>query len=143
MVRVKYDDLLLAYEFVSSSAELETAAYISLDTGEIYWKTEALDEKELPANLDASDRYLPVAHKSDLDLGTSLVFRFIQQELPHRYDDIRTIFRHKGAYHRFKQVLASEEALDKWFAFEAKSIETALREWCAEHGISVEERDDE
>ena len=36
MVTVKYEDLLMAFEFVSFSAPMEHEAYISLDTGAIY-----------------------------------------------------------------------------------------------------------
>ena len=139
MVRVRYDDLLFAYEFASSSPEAGVA-YISVETGEVYCKTDGVEEEELPPDLDDPDRYLALPDKSDLDLGARLAYRFVLGELPHRYDQVREIFRHRGAYHRFKQLLASEGALEKWFAFEANAIETALREWCAENGIGIEER---
>jgi hypothetical protein len=43
----------------------------------------------------------------------------------------------RGAYARFKELLASQACLDKWYAFEAESTEQALRDWCAENKINV------
>lgn len=39
----------------------ENAAYISLDTGTIYWLSDELDE-ETPPDLETSDRYLEIPH---------------------------------------------------------------------------------
>lgn len=140
MVKVRYEDLLFAYEFANSSPEPDIGAYISLETGAVYCEADGVEEEELPPDLDNPDRYLPVPDKSDLDLGAGLAYRFVQGKLPHRYREVREIFRHRGAYHRFKQLLSSEGALEKWFAFEANAIENALREWCADNGIDIEER---
>ena len=143
MVTVRYDDLLFAYEVANSSPEADTGGYISLETGAVYCRTGGVEEEELPPDLDDPDRYLPLPDKSDLDLGARLAYRFIQAELPHRYDEVREIFRHRGAYHLFKQLLGSEGALEKWFEFEAKAVENALKEWCAENGIGIEDQGDE
>ena len=40
MVTVKYDDLSTAFDFVSFAAPMEHRAYVSLDTGAIYWISE-------------------------------------------------------------------------------------------------------
>jgi hypothetical protein len=52
---------------------------------------------------------------------------------------VAQFFRHRGAYARFKDLLASEGSLDKWYAFEAESTERALRDWCTSNDISVTE----
>ena len=111
---------------------------MSLATGEVYCDTGELGEDELPADLDDPTRYLPIPGKGDLDLGARLVFRFIERELPGRYDQVRDMFRHQGAYHRFKRLMESEGALDKWFGYEAAAVATALREWCAQNGLELE-----
>ena len=41
MVKVKYDDLSMAFDFVSFAGPMEHRAYVSLDTGTIYWISEA------------------------------------------------------------------------------------------------------
>jgi len=37
MVTVKYDDLSMAFDFVSFAGPMEHRAFVSLDTGVIYW----------------------------------------------------------------------------------------------------------
>jgi hypothetical protein len=40
MAAVKHDDLSLAFDFVSYAAPTEHDAYVSLDTGKIYWTSD-------------------------------------------------------------------------------------------------------
>jgi len=144
MVRVKYDDLSAAFDFVSFAAPMEHRAYISLDTGAIYWISEMNPiEEDVPDDLDTSDRYIAIPHKNDLDLGSDLVLRFAAEKLPDRYATVDGFFRHPGAYARFKELLATEGCLDEWYAFEAESIEKALKNWCAENDIHTVATDDE
>jgi len=120
MVRVKYDDLSTAFDFVSFAGPMEHRAYVSLDTGTIYWisETNPIEENELPDDLETSDRYIAIPHKSELDLGNSLALRFVEERLP---------------------LLAAEGCLEKWYAFEAESTERALRDWCKANEIHVAE----
>ena len=143
MVAVKYNDLSAAFDFVGSGAPMEHNAYISLDTGEIYWTSELnpMDE-EVPADLEASDRYIAIPHKNDLDLGRNLALRFAAQELPESYELVEGFFRRKGAYSRFKQLLESEGVLEKWYKFEMEAVEKVLRDWCAECDIQIVEDDE-
>jgi hypothetical protein len=144
MVAVKYDDLLEAFDFVSSGAPMEHSAYISLDTGAIYWVSELNPlEEDVPDDLETSTRYLAVPHKNELDLGSRLALRFAAEELPDRYPQIEGFFRRRGAYARFKDLLDAEGFLDKWYAFEAEATEGALRRWCAANDIQVVEGDGE
>jgi hypothetical protein len=138
VVTVKYEDLSAAFDFVSFAAPMEHQAYISIDTGTIYWVSEASPlEEEIPDDLETSDRYIAIPHKNDLDLGSDLARRFAAEQLPDLYDKVEQCFRHRGAYARFKKLLASEGCLDKWYAFEAASTERALRSWCTENDINV------
>jgi hypothetical protein len=104
MVAVKFDDLSSAFDFVSYVAPMEHQAYISLDTGKIYWISDAIDtiEEEIPDDLEDPDHYLAIPHKHELDLGRSLALRFAAQQLPARYDQVERFFRRRGAYARFK-----------------------------------------
>jgi hypothetical protein len=138
VVAVKYEDLSAAFDFVSSAAPMEHQAYISIDTGTIYWISELNPlEEEVPEDLETSDRYIAIPHKNDLDLGRDLALRFAEAELPDRYNMVAQFFRHRGAYARFKELLASEGRLEKWYAFEGESTERALRDWCTANDISV------
>jgi hypothetical protein len=144
MVSVKYEDISAAFDFVSSAAPMEHAAYVSLETGAIYWVSELNPlEEEVPDDLGESDRYVAIPHKNDLDLGSNLALRFATEELPERSATVEGFFRHRGAYARFKEFLAAEGCLDKWYAFETESTERALRNWCKENDIQVVESPDE
>ena len=117
---------------------MEHQAYISLDTGDIYWVSELnpVDE-DVPDDLETSDRYIAVPHKNDLDLGSRLVLDFVAEELPDQYETVHGFFRHRGAYGRLKELLAAQGCLDKWYAFEAESAAKALKNWCSENEIEV------
>jgi hypothetical protein len=140
VVTIKYDELSAAFDFVSFAARMEHHAYISIDTGAIFWVSDL--SPQIPDDLEISDRYVAVPHKNDLDLGTDLVLRFASEDLPDQYARIEGFFRHRGAYARFKEFLAAEGCLDKWYAFEAASTKTALKSWCAENDIQVIENND-
>ncbi len=140
MVTVTYEEISSAFEFVASGAPMEHSAYISLDTGQIYWASElaSLDE-ELPDDLGTSDRYLVVPHKTELDLGKDLALRFAAREIPDYSEQVASIFRSKGAYGRFKQLSEDKGVLEKWYKFEEEATEKALREWCAANDIQIVE----
>jgi hypothetical protein len=114
---------------------------VSLDTGRIYWSSELnpVEDEDIPDDLETSDRYLEIPHKNDLDLGKRLALRFAGEQLAHRSTDVEACFRHRGAYTRFKELLAAEQSLHKWYAFEAESTERALREWCVANEIELVE----
>ncbi len=139
MVTVKYEDFAAAFDFVSFAAPFEHRAFVSLDTGAIHWvsETNPIDEEDLPDDLETSDGYIAVPHKNDLDLGNNLALRFAEEQLPHRYASVETCFRHRGAYARFKELLAAERCLEKWYAFEAECTERALRDWCNANQIQL------
>jgi hypothetical protein len=141
MVAVKLDDLSLAFDFVSYAAPTEHNAYVSLDTGKIWWTSDsgdALDE-EIPDDLETSDRYLAIPNRNELDLGRRLALRFVAQELPAHYDQVEGLFRRQGAYARFKDLLEREGFLERWYSFETDAVESALRQWCAENGLELVE----
>ena len=54
MVAVKFDDVSSAFDFVSYAAPMEHQVYIALDTGKIYWISDAIDpiEEEIPEDLE-------------------------------------------------------------------------------------------
>ncbi|HEY6287986.1 MAG TPA: UPF0158 family protein [Nitrospiraceae bacterium] len=122
----------------SRTLPMEHNAYISLDTGQIYWVSDLnpIDE-ELPDDFDTSDRYIALPHKNELGLGQNLALRLAQQELPDRYEKVETIFRSNGAYARFKDLLESAGRLEKWYKFEEASLDEALQEWCAANDIEI------
>jgi hypothetical protein len=122
---------------------MEHNAYISLDTGQIYWISDLNPvEEELPEDFETSDRYIALPHKNELGLGRNLALNFVQQELPERFEQVEAIFRRKGAYGRFKNLLESAGCLEKWYQFEEESLEGALRDWCAFNDIEIIDQQD-
>jgi hypothetical protein len=140
VVAVSRYDIELAFAFVNSDAPMMHQAYISLDTGQIYWLSELNPiEQELPEDFEISDRYIALPHKNELGLGRNLALSFAADELPDRYREVAAIFHRKGAYGRFKNLLESVGLLQKWYKFEEAELDRALQEFCAENDIQIVE----
>lgn len=133
-VTINARELRDAFDFVSAGEAFDNSAYISLDTGKIYWRSTAadLEEEDLPNDIDESDRYLAVPSQRELDLGRRLALAFVAEELPDDYDTVTGFFRRRGAYGRFKNLLDTRGKLERWYDFEARATDAALRGWCAE-----------
>ena len=139
MVSVVLADLLDAYEFASASGSYDSAAYVCAQTGTIYVTSSELEEK-VPADLETSERYLAVPSKAELELGRNLAIRFTEQMHPASSALVAEIFRKKGAYARYKQLLERHGLLQRWFEFEAAETEIALRRWCEENDLQINAR---
>lgn len=136
---VKYSDLELAMQFVTGGSILDAHAYISRETGEIYWVSADSDaEDEIPDNVDDCNRYAEVPQQRELDLGKPLVLKFAACHLPGEYEKVERIFRSKGAYSRYKDLLSERGKLEEWHRFEDAAVEEALIEWAETEGFSVE-----
>ena len=136
---VLFADLISAYEWVSAGGLSENSAYISRATGQIHWSSEYNDvEEPLPEDIDEPGLYLSVPQKHDLDLGNPFVFRFAEEYLPDLYQEVRDMFRQKGAYSRFKDLLDRQGQLEAWHRYEEQATEAALREWCQAKEILLE-----
>ena len=137
-VSVDLDDLLAAYEWVSAgeAATVNAEAYISRLTGEIHWCGEGVDE-EPPEDIEDESLYIALPHRSEFELGRSLALAFIDERLPRSRETVREYFHGRGAYRRFKALLAQAGQLDAWHRYEQAAKEEALNEWCAENGFIV------
>jgi hypothetical protein len=82
-VSVSLEELLSAFEWVSAgaAAAMDCQAYIGRKTGSIHWSGEGIDE-ELPDDIEDANLYIALPHKSELGLGRSLAFRFVEEHLP-------------------------------------------------------------
>jgi len=136
---VSFKDLELAFDFVSSAGPGENQAVLDRQSSRIYYRSELLgdmEEEEFPDDID-DERYIEIPHKKELDLGSSLVFDFVRRFLPDDDDEVRSGFRRKGAYGRFKALLARRGAIDRWHAFSAEAEQAALRQWCEDNAIDL------
>jgi len=137
-VTIKLEDLVYAFDWTSTGGGFGNTAYISLKTGETFHTSESGDVfDDIPEDIGDPALYLPVPDKAALDLGRELVLRFAEAELPKDYQAIRDIFRSRGAYARFKDLLDRRDKLEAWYAFETQATEQALRAWAEENGVGV------
>lgn len=137
-MNVTIGDLEDAFMFASAGSGVAAAAYLDRETGKCRYAGLDLDEPDGTAEeLAGSDRYLPVPNKYDLDLGQALVFDFVMDQLPDAADEVRELFRHRGAYTRFKDLLDDRDLLDAWYAYEHRKTLEALRHWAAGEGIEL------
>ena len=136
---VKFSDIQDAFDFVSFGDELmEHHAWLSKETGKVYWHSEFDDDEEaLPEDIDDDDKYIAIPHKNDFNLGKNLVLQFSSEQLPDSYDKVREIFSRRGAYARFKDLLEYQDKLQQWYDYEQQAGENALREWCNECDIKI------
>ena len=134
---VKYDDLLAAFEWVSSSPD-DSEAYVSRVTGNVHWTPSTMDlDEELPEDIEDGSVYVVVPNKHDLNLGKGLALTFAEEQLADSFQTIAEFFRKRGAYGLFKEFLERKGCLEAWYDYEAKATELALRDWAAEEGLSI------
>ena len=136
-MKVKYDDLEQAYEFVSSAPYGENSALLDSLTGQIYWHSDFGDFDEIPEEVQESDDTIEIPHKNDLDLGQQLVFDFVDSHIPQHAAHVHELFSQRGAYSRYKGLLEMSGLLQEWYAFEQRQQEDALRQWAKEYGIEL------
>jgi hypothetical protein len=136
----KLTDLSLAFGFANSGDGYGNQAFVSRRTGEVYMRSEYGDPiSDMPEDIDDDALYLVLPDKRDLNLGGRLVDRFAEEIAPEHADDIHDVFAGKGAYRRLKSYLQRKGLLERWYAFENAEEERALRAWCAENGIALED----
>lgn len=132
-------ELLDALDFVSASQFDEHHAYICKRTGRILFVADSIDmddAADLPDDPEA-DGYIAIPHRRDLDLGKWLALEFVAEELPELLVSAKAIFSRKGAFRRFKDLIETNGALERWYAYEEHGTETAVRRWCQDVGLTV------
>ena len=138
-MKYSYRDIELAFEFISSQEPFMNSAVMCKKTGHIYYDSGLGDtDEDFPDEPD-EDGYFFIPHKNDLDLGTILVKRYAKEVAPNLAREIGEIFSRKGAYSRFKSLLEENGLLDSWYKFEDSESTKALRAWCRDNGIELEE----
>jgi hypothetical protein len=96
------------------------------------------DIDELPDDVDGNDDYVAIPHKNELDLGKPLVLEFVRKRCPELTNRVLAIFSRRGAYGRYKDLLAEKNRLEEWYAFENERTREALLKWCEQEGVVVQ-----
>lgn len=128
---IAFSEVLDLFELVNFGLPFSHEGYICKTSGKTYYYSAYGDnDEDLPDDID-SDNYIAIPSKEDLGLGNRLAFEFTEEHLLSHYDKVRSIFRGKGAYGSFKELLDENGLLEDWFKFEQERNEKALREWCS------------
>jgi hypothetical protein len=135
---VSFEDLESALMWVSSPPEFEAAAFVSRTTGRIYSRgPDGPVEDDYPSDIEDGTEYIAVPHKNELDLGSTLVFHFVDERAPSIAAEVRDAFRRKGAYSRFKTLLVRHQLLETWHEYENEATAQALERWAQDQGFRV------
>jgi hypothetical protein len=136
-----FSDIALAFEFVSSAGVGSHEAFLCRRTGKIYWRSDFADldelEEEMPDDVEDGEKYIAIPDKRELDLGKPLALDFAREVLPNDFDEVRYMFSKRGAYKNFRALVTRRNVLDRWYEFEAKATERALREWCELNSVEL------
>ncbi len=138
IMKIKFSDVVMSYDYVSSDQPLMNSAFISKRTGQIYYHSEMYDSDELPEDIYENDDYIEIPHRNDLDLGQHLVWQFVNREIPGLADTVRGFFSRRGAYSKYRSFLEGIGLLKKWNEFEDTRTKETLKEWCKENGIEID-----
>jgi hypothetical protein len=134
---ISFSDIEDAFLFVGSASYGEHSAFLNIETGQIFFRSEMGDIDEVDDDNMDWDRTVEIPHKNNLGLGKSLVFDFMGEKMPRDYDLVQDMFRRPGAYSRFKNFLSSKGMLEAWYQFENEREQGALRLWCEENELSL------
>jgi hypothetical protein len=61
----------------------------------------------------------------------------VKTHIPDKYDEVRDIFGHRGAYPQYKNLLERLGALKEWYDFENTEQRKSIEEWCRENKIPI------
>lgn len=135
-----FSEVLQGYEFVEIGRGLHQAI-VCRPTGKVYQYAEFSDleefNDELPDDVEDEEKYIAIPGKKELGLGKPLVLDFAREFLPKQFDEVRYIFSKRGAYQKFRALLIRTKTLERWYAFESKATEQALRQWCEDNSVEV------
>ena len=139
-MKLKYSEIRMAFDFVSSRDQGDNVAYASRDEGEIYYYSEVLGLDETRGRDVHSSNFEIVPHCDTLNLGRELAFDFIDERLPEQYAAVRDFFADEETAGRLlKDMLESRGLLQDWNDYKAEKVERVLREWCSQKHIDLEE----
>ena len=135
-------DLIEALDFAGFNDLVEQGAMLDQQSGQVLVWSSEMDFEELngipePDDLYGNPRYIAMPDEQELDLGRPLALEFARQQLPDDADTVASIFRKRGAYRRFKDLLGQRNKLDSWHQFEADAREAAIRDWAESMDISI------
>jgi hypothetical protein len=136
-MKIIIEEIEQAIDFISADPTGDSEAFLSLVTGEVYYRSEYMEDAPLPVDIDDNSKYLSLPHKRQLDLGVVLVFQFVEKQRPDSLADVRAMFRKSGAYRRFSDWLSRYGIEENWYRFRDQTTQKAILAWLEDNGVDV------
>jgi len=104
----------------------------------VYLQGSELDEdrEKIPADMDWSS-CIPIPGEKQLDLGRALVERYVQETRPADVGLVRSFFRRRGAYRRFRLWVEEIGLAEHWQVYRSRAERATILAWCADHSIPL------
>jgi hypothetical protein len=136
-LRIDLDELCQAME----DSSYEHDYYLDLNSGEILFISEYMDEEEserLRDRIDRNpDRYEPIPKVESYEAYQDMEDFIATVEDRHLAELLEVAINGSGAFRRFKDVLLRyPEERERWFHFKDEKMEQRVLEWLDEIGIS-------
>ena len=136
-LKIDLEDLCLAME--NSSYDLDY--YLDLETGEVIFISDYMDDanlEELKDRIDENpDRYEPIPKAESSEDYDDMVDFISTVEDEHLVELLEVAIDGKGAFRRFKDVLARyPEEKERWYHFKEERMKERAISWLNAIGIS-------
>ncbi|MBP9015822.1 MAG: hypothetical protein KBH15_04890 [Candidatus Atribacteria bacterium] len=138
-LKIDLEDLCLAME--NSSYDLDY--YLDLETGEVIFISDYMDDanlEELKDRIDENpDRYEPIPKAESSEDYDDMVDFISTVEDEHLVELLEVAIDGKGAFRRFKDVLARyPEEKERWYRFKNERMKERAISWLEAIGISLQ-----
>ncbi len=138
-LKIDLEDLCLAME--NSSYDLDY--YLDLETGEVIFISDYMDDanlEELKDRIDENpDRYEPIPKAESSEDYDDMVDFISTVEDEHLVELLEVAIDGKGAFRRFKDVLARyPEEKERWYRFKNERMKERASSWLEAIGISLQ-----
>lgn len=117
------------------SAVDQPGALVEPSTGRVFTSIDG-EEPESP------DQCIEIPDAMDLGCNPKrLALAFAEAHMPAQLEQVREAFSRRGAMPRFQQILRDHPPVGdtSWEDFQDEAFRTAIREWRASNGLTVEE----
>ena len=137
-LKIDLDELCSAME----NSSYENEYYLDLETGEILFLSEYMDDEEtenLRERIDEeSGRYEPIPKAESHEGYEDMRDFIVTVEDEHLAELLEVAINGKGAFRRFKDVLLSyPEERERWFRFKGDRMEERALEWLDDIDVTV------